>query len=85
MYHCKVMIIDGLMVSVGSTNFDDRSFRMNDEANLNIYNAAFAAKQIEIFNDDLAHSRRITYAAWKNRPLKEKLYEHVVGLLGPVL
>ncbi|HEV7856818.1 MAG TPA: phospholipase D-like domain-containing protein, partial [Herminiimonas sp.] len=62
MYHCKVMIIDGLMVSVGSTNFDDRSFRMNDEANLNIYNAAFAAKQIEIFNDDLGHSRRITYA-----------------------
>ena len=33
MYHCKVMIVDGLLVSVGSTNFDMRSFRLNDEAN----------------------------------------------------
>ena len=36
MYHCKVMIVDGLLVSVGSTNFDNRSFRLTDEANLNI-------------------------------------------------
>jgi len=35
MYHCKVMIVDGLLVSVGSTNFDNRSFRLNDEATLN--------------------------------------------------
>lgn len=85
MYHCKVMIVDGLMVSVGSTNFDDRSFRMNDEANLNIYNAQFAAKQIDIFNDDLKHSHRITYAAWKNRPLTEKLHEHIAGLFSSML
>ena len=43
MYHCKVIIVDDVWVSVGSTNFDDRSFRLNDEANLNIYDAAFAA------------------------------------------
>ena len=42
MYHCKVMIVDELLVSVGSTNFDNRSFRLNDEANLNIYDAEFA-------------------------------------------
>ena len=47
MYHCKVMIVDELMVSVGSTNFDNRSFRLNDEANLNIYDAAFAAEQVD--------------------------------------
>lgn len=85
MYHCKVMIVDGLMVSVGSTNFDDRSFRMNDEANLNIYNAAFAQSQITVFNDDLKHARRITYAQWKQRPFSEKMHEHVAGLLGPLL
>jgi cardiolipin synthase len=85
MYHCKVMIVDGLMVSVGSTNFDDRSFRMNDEANLNIYNTQFAAKQIDIFNDDLKYSRRITYDAWKNRPLTEKLHERLAGLISPLL
>ena len=39
MYHCKVMIVDELLVSVGSTNFDNRSFRLNDEANLNVYDA----------------------------------------------
>src|SRR5689334_17290577 len=36
MFHCKVLVVDGLWVSVGSTNFDPRSFRLNDEANLNI-------------------------------------------------
>jgi cardiolipin synthase len=85
MYHCKVMIVDGLMVSVGSTNFDDRSFRLNDEANLNIYSAAFAASQIGVFNDDLRHSRRITYEEWKNRPFSEKIHEHLAGMLGPLL
>jgi len=36
MYYCKVLIVDGLLVSVGSTNFDNRSFRLNDEATLNV-------------------------------------------------
>ena len=39
MFHCKVMIVDGLMVSVGSTNFDNRSMRLNDEATLNVLDA----------------------------------------------
>ena len=65
MYHCKVMIVDEFMVSTGSTNFDDRSFRLNDEANLNIYDAAFAAEQAAIFSADLAKSRRITLAEWQ--------------------
>jgi len=60
MYHCKVMIVDGLLVSVGSTNFDNRSFRLNDEATLNIFDAAFAAQQTAIFEDDLRLSRRVS-------------------------
>jgi cardiolipin synthase len=43
MYHCKVIIVDEVWVSVGSTNFDDRSFRLNDEANLNVYDSIFAS------------------------------------------
>ena len=85
MYHCKVMIVDEFMVSTGSTNFDDRSFRLNDEANLNIYDAAFAAEQTAIFNADQARSRRITLAEWQGRPLKEKLLEHLASLLGSQL
>jgi cardiolipin synthase len=81
MYHCKVMIIDQLLVSVGSTNFDNRSFRLNDEANLNVYDAAFAARQTRIFEQDLTRARRITLEEWQNRPFTEKLRERLALLL----
>ena len=80
MYHCKVMIIDGMMVSVGSTNFDNRSFSLNDEANLNIYDAKFASRQTRIFEDDLKKARRVSFEEWNARPLKEKALE-IVGVL----
>ena len=81
MYHCKVMIVDQLLVSVGSTNFDNRSFRLNDEANLNVYDAAFARRQTEGFEEDLKRSRRVTYEEWLNRPLREKAHEKLTGWL----
>ena len=81
MYHCKVMIVDNLLVSVGSTNFDNRSFRLNDEANLNIYDTAFAERQTRIFEDDLKNSRQVTYDQWAARPLKEKMMERLALLL----
>ena len=81
MYHCKVMIVDQRMVSVGSTNFDNRSFRLNDEANLNVYDEAFARRQAVVFEQDVARSHRITYDEWLNRPWKEKLAEKLASLL----
>jgi cardiolipin synthase len=81
MYHCKVMIVDEFLTSVGSTNFDNRSFRLNDEANLNIYDRAFAQRQIEVFRADLAHSRRISFDEWQHRPWKEKALEWLAGTL----
>ncbi len=81
MYHCKVMIVDQLLVSVGSTNFDNRSFRLNDEANLNVYDATFAQRQTQVFEDDIRRSRRVTYEAWLERPWSEKLHEKMTGLL----
>lgn len=80
-FHCKVMIVDGLWCSVGSTNFDNRSFRLNDEANLNIRDATFAQQMERIFADDLRRSREVTLAEWQQRPWREKLFEHTVGLL----
>ena len=85
MYHCKVMIVDELLVSVGSTNFDNRSFRLNDEANLNVYDEAFARQQITIFRDDLKRSRRITLDEWQSRPLREKVVEQAASLFGAQL
>jgi cardiolipin synthase A/B len=81
MYHCKVMIVDERWTSVGSTNFDTRSFRLNDEANLNIYDADFAASLLKDWMDDRTRARQITYEAWKNRPWREKLIEHSAALL----
>ncbi|CAN5453730.1 phospholipase D-like domain-containing protein [soil metagenome] len=85
MFHCKVFTVDGLLVSVGSTNFDNRSFRLNDEANLNIYDAAFAAEQTAQFERDLLQSKRLTHEAWQARPWHEKAMEHLASLLAAQL
>ena len=85
MYHCKVLVVDGVWTSVGSTNFDNRSFRLNDEANLNVYDAGFAARQLKDFEDDLKRARRITYDQWASRPFSEKAWERFVGLFGSQL
>ncbi|HEY2609107.1 cardiolipin synthase [Paraburkholderia sp. RL18-103-BIB-C] len=81
MFHCKLLIVDEYLVSVGSTNFDNRSFKLNDEANLNIYDRDFAKQQTATFADDVKKSQRITLEAWLHRPLTEKLIEKCVWLL----
>ena len=81
MYHCKVMVVDDLWTSVGSTNFDSRSFRLNDEANLNVYDAEFAAGQVAAFERDKQDSRSVTLDEWRNRPLSERLRERASALL----
>ncbi len=85
MYHCKVMIVDELWVSVGSTNFDNRSFAVNDEANLNVLDARFAQRQVAIFEDDLRRSRRITLEEWQSRPWRERIVEWMAGQIGSQL
>jgi cardiolipin synthase len=85
MYHCKVLVVDNLWVSVGSTNFDSRSFRLNDEANLNVYDADFAKRQTAQFEEDLKKSHRVTYDEWKSRPIWVKTWDHVVAFFGPEL
>ncbi|WP_454827258.1 cardiolipin synthase [Paraburkholderia xenovorans] len=81
MFHCKLLVVDEYLVSVGSTNFDSRSFKLNDEANLNIYDRDFAKQQTAIFADDLTKSQQVTLEAWMRRPFTEKLIEKFVPLL----
>ena len=81
MYHCKVMIVDELLVSVGSTNFDNRSFRLNDEATLNVVDKAFASEQTATFEADLAKSHRVTEAEWLARPIQERIGDALASLL----
>lgn len=85
MYHCKVLVVDDLWVSVGSTNFDERSFKLNGEANLNVLAADFARRQVEVFFQDRARSRRVTLEEWRNRPWKERLMERAANLIGSQL
>ncbi|MEX2673820.1 MAG: phospholipase D-like domain-containing protein, partial [Phycisphaeraceae bacterium] len=81
MYHCKVMVVDAQWTSVGSTNFDNRSFRLNDEANLNVVDHRLAAHQLQHFERDKQRSKQITREAWLGRPLREKAWEHLAALL----
>jgi cardiolipin synthase len=81
MNHCKVLIVDDRWVSVGSANFDNRSFRLNDEANLNVLDEAFAAEQAEIFEKDKQACRQVTLAEWQHRPWREKAIENLAWLL----
>ena len=78
MMHSKMLIVDNELVSVGSTNFDLRSFHLNDEASMNIYDRAFASQMTGVFEQDLKHTRRYTHEQWQKRPWKEKFLETVV-------
>ena len=78
MMHNKLLIADGIMVSVGSTNLDIRSFRLNDEASLNVYDPAFAERMTVVFERDLQPTRQYTYDMWKDRPWKERFAEVVL-------
>jgi cardiolipin synthase len=85
MYHCKLVLVDGLLASVGSTNFDPRSFHLNDEANLNVYDTGFARELTEVFEQDLQRCKRVTLEDWQRRPALEKARERLAALLAPVL
>ncbi|MDB6138139.1 MAG: phospholipase D/Transphosphatidylase [Verrucomicrobiaceae bacterium] len=81
LFHCKYMIVDDCWVCVGSCNLDDRSLRLNDEANLNILDEKFAAGHIDIFEQDKAASVEITFQQWRHRPWREKIQGHAGNLL----
>lgn len=78
MFHCKIMIVDHYLVSVGSTNFDNRSFSLNDEANLNVFDQTFAAAMTQVFEADLLKAKRVTLELWQDRPLHQRVREMLV-------
>ena len=85
MLHAKTMIIDDEFSSVGSTNFDFRSFECNFETNVFIYSKEVKAQLSEIFRNDLEKSTRITPFEWRKRPYTQKTAESIVRLLSPIL
>ena len=85
MLHCKQMIIDDAWVSVGSSNQDNRSFRLNGEANLNVLDTNFAAEQVRLFEVDKQHSCRVTLKDWQKLPVVEWFGNSFANLLRPEL
>lgn len=85
MLHSKTLIIDNDFASVGSTNFDFRSFEHNFEGNVLIYSETVNSKLRNIFTNDLKNCSRINAAAWRRRSIMEKTFESVVRLLSPIL
>jgi cardiolipin synthase len=80
MYHCKFMIVDEVWVSVGSTNLDSRSFRLNDECNLNVIDREWAKSLVVTFNRDRVRSREISRKNWRKRSLSQKTLEWASSL-----
>ncbi|MGI8745852.1 MAG: phospholipase D-like domain-containing protein [Bryobacteraceae bacterium] len=80
MIHAKIMLVDELWSVVGSTNFDHRSFGINDEVNLAAFDPGLAARLMQDFELDLADSIEVTYQHWRNRPFF-RVYEWAGGLL----
>jgi cardiolipin synthase len=81
MIHAKVLIVDGLWSVTGSTNFDNRSFGLNDEVNLAVRDDAIAERLSEDFAADLRASHEVTLAEWQRRPVVERLNEAVGWVL----
>ena len=73
--HSKTMVIDGIWATVGSTNLDPRSFALNDELNLVVYNDGVAERLEKVFAQDLSASRQLTYERWAHRGLYNRFLE----------
>lgn len=81
MMHAKTMVVDGIWSTVGSSNFDDRSFRLNDEVNVNVYDERIAAQMEAMFMEDLNHSCEVSLKRWFKRSLFDKIKESFAGVL----
>src|SRR5438067_13536664 len=85
MMHAKTMVVDGAWSTVGSSNFDERSFRLNDEVNVNIFDEGIAGQMETMFFQDLARCEEITLRKWFRRPRWSRIKEAVADVLKPQL
>ncbi|MCP1676460.1 cardiolipin synthase [Natronocella acetinitrilica] len=85
MYHSKLMSVDDRWATIGSTNLDNRSFRINDEANLNIYDDAFALMIRELVESDIADAAHYDLERWQQRPWRKRLFGWISMTIGPHL
>jgi cardiolipin synthase len=80
MMHAKTLVVDGMWSVVGSTNFDNRSFGLNDEVNLAACDESLAARITADFERDRADSAPVSYEEWRRRSIFERAHE-LFGML----
>ncbi len=85
MMHAKTMVVDGVWTTIGSSNFDDRSFRLNDEVNVNVYDDDIAAQMEVMFHEDLKHCEEVLLRKWFKRGWLDKLKEKMAEVFRPQL
>ncbi len=79
--HAKTLVIDDSWASVGSNNFNNRSFSLNDEVTLSVWDAAVAAELAKHFTEDLDDSHELDLAEWSSRPLPKRVAEYATAML----
>lgn len=83
--HQKVMVIDRKWCCIGSTNFDLRSFYLNDEVTLGMFDESIAAELVAAYENDAQHARRWTQQAWNERDLWHRCRDWLCALAAPQL
>ena len=73
--HAKVMTVDGIWATIGSTNLDSRSFALNEELNAVVYHGSVVAQLEDVFAEDLRYSRKIELDQWRRRGFFSQLLE----------
>jgi cardiolipin synthase len=80
MLHAKTLCIDGAWSSIGSVNFDNRSFQLQDEATLCVQSERVASQLTEVFEADLEHAEAFSLERWRDRPMRKRAAERVLKL-----
>ena len=79
MYHAKTMVVDNVLLVIGSSNFDNRSFAINDEVTVGVLDSKIAREHVRIINDDIKHSKPLTREDFESRPVYIKVLDHICG------
>ena len=81
MLHQKTMVVDGIWATVGTANFDNRSFALNEETNLCFHHDAVVHRLRAIFLADLARCRRVQLEDWRKRGIRSRVMEQCASLI----
>ena len=84
MMHTKALVVDGVLSIAGSANFDNRSFELNDELNVAVFDRTLATRLRSDFERDILQSKKLELSEWRARPAHIRIREKACSLFGEV-